>query len=136
MNLKNKNIAFCLTGSFCTFKNTILQMKELVKYNVNIIPIMSYNAFKTDTKYRKASEFVEEIEEITNYKIVHTIKDLEFVDFNNMSDIMIIAPCTGNTLAKLNNGIVDSPVLIAVKAHLRNEKPIVVGISTVDGLSR
>lgn len=136
MNLKNKNIAFCLTGSFCTFKNTILQMKELVKCNANIIPIMSYNAFKTDTKYGKASNFVKEIEEITNYKIVHTIKDLEFVDFNNMIDIMIIAPCTGNTLAKLNNGIVDSPVLIAVKAHLRNEKPIVVGISTVDGLSR
>ena len=136
MNLKNKNIAFCLTGSFCTFKNTILQMKELVKYNVNIIPIMSYNAFKTDTKYRKASEFVEEIEEITNHKVVHTIKYLESVDFNNIIDIMIIAPCTGNTLAKLNNGIVDTPVLMAVKAHLRNEKPIVIGISTVDGLSR
>ena len=136
MNLKNKNIAFCLTGSFCTFENTILQMKELVKSNANIIPIMSYNAFKTNTKYGKASKFVKEIEEITNYKVAHTIKGLESIDFNNMIDIMIVAPCTGNTLAKLNNGIVDTPVLMAVKAHLRNEKPIVVGISTVDGLSR
>ena len=136
MNLKNKNIGFCLTGSFCTFKNTILQMKELAKEEANLIPIMSYNAYKTDTKFGKAKDFVEEIEKITKHKIIHTIKDAEPIGPKNMTDIMIIAPCTGNSLAKLSNGIIDTPVLMAVKSHLRNERPVVVGPSTNDGLSR
>lgn len=136
MNLKNKNIGFCLTGSFCTFKNTILQMKELVKEEVNLIPIMSYNAYKTDTKFGNAKNFIEDIERITNNKIINTIEEAEPIGPKNMTDIMIIAPCSGNTLAKLSNGIVDTPVLMAVKSHLRNENPVVVGVSTNDGLSR
>ena len=136
MDLKDKNIGFCLTGSFCTFKNTILQMKELVKEKANIIPIMSYKAYKSDTKFGKAKEFIDEIENICNNKIIHTIKDAEPIGPKNMTDIMIIAPCSGNTLAKLSNGIVDTPVLMAVKSHLRNANPLVIGISTNDGLSR
>ena len=136
MYLKNKNIGFCLTGSFCTFKNTILQMKELVKDGANVIPIMSYNAYKTDTKFGKAKEHIKEIEEITGSNIIHTTKDAEPIGPKRMTDIMIIAPCTGNTLAKLSNGIVDTPVLMAVKSHLRNNNPIVIAPSTNDGLSR
>lgn len=136
MNLKDKNIGFCLTGSFCTFKNTILQMKELVKEKANVIPIMSYKAYKSDTKFGKAKDFIEEIEKITNNSIIHKIKDAEPIGPKNMTDIMIIAPCSGNTLAKLSNGIVDTPVLMAVKSHLRNANPVVIGISTNDGLSR
>lgn len=136
MNLKDKNIGFCLTGSFCTFKNTILQMKELVKEESNIIPIMSYNAYKKDTRFGNAKDFVKEIEEITKNKIIHTIKDAEPIGPKNMTDIMIIAPCTGNTLAKLSNGIADTPVLMAAKSHLRNGNPLVIAISTNDGLSR
>ena len=136
MELKGKNIGFCLTGSFCTFKNTILQMKELVKEEANVISIMSYNAYKRDTKFGKAKDFIKEIEEITKNKVIHTIKDAEPIGSKDMTDIMIIAPCTGNTLAKLINGIVDTPVLMAVKSHLRNENPVVVGVSAKDGLSR
>ena len=136
MNLKNKNIGFCLTGSFCTFKNTILQMKELAKEEANLIPIMSYNAYKTDTKFGKAKDFVEEIEKIAKHKIIHTIKDAEPIGPKNMTEIMIIAPCSGNTLAKLSNGIIDTPVLMAVKSHLRKENPVVIAPSTNDGLSR
>lgn len=136
MKLKDKNIGFCLTGSFCTFKNTILQMKELVKEKANILPIMSYNAYKSDTKFGKAKDFIKEIEEITNNKIIHNIKDAEPIGPKNMTDIMIIVPCTGNTLAKLSNGITDTPVLMAAKSHLRNGNPLVIGISTNDGLSR
>ena len=136
MNLKNKNIGFCLTGSFCTFKNTILQMKELVKEEANIIPIMSYNSYKTDTKFGKAKDFVEEIEKTTKHKVIHTIRDAEPIGPKNMTDIMIIAPCSGNTLAKLSNGIIDTPVLMAVKSHLRNVNPLVIAPSTNDGLSR
>ena len=134
MNLKDKNVGFCLTGSFCTFKNTILQMKELVKEEANIIPIMSYNAYKTNTKFGKAKDFIEDIEKITNNKIINNIEEAEPLGPKNMTDIMIVAPCTGNTLAKLNNGIVDTPVLMAVKSHLRNNNPLVIAPSTNDGL--
>lgn len=136
MNLKDKNIGFCLTGSFCTFKNTILQIKELVQESANIIPIMSYNAYKKDTRFGKAKDFVREIEEITKNKTIHTIKDAEIFLAKNITDIMIIVPCTGNTLAKLSNGITDTPVLMATKSHLRNDNPLVIAISTNDGLSR
>ena len=135
MDLKNKNIGFCLTGSFCTFKNTILQMKELVKAGANIIPIMSYNAYKLDSKFGKAKEFKKEIEEITGKEIIHTIQGAEPIGPKKMTDIMVIAPCSGNTLAKLSNGVADTPVLMATKAHIRNERPIVIGVSTNDGLS-
>ena len=136
MKLKDKNVGFCLTGSFCTFKNTILQMKELVKEKANVLPIMSYNAYKTDTKFGNSKDFIKEIEEITKNKIIHNIKDAEPIGPKNMTDVMIVAPCTGNTLAKLSNGITDTPVLMAIKSHLRNENPIVIGISTNDGLAR
>lgn len=135
MNLKDKNVGFCLTGSFCTFKNTILQMKELVKEKANIIPIMSYSAYKTDSKFGKSKDFIKEIQEITGNKIIHTLKDAEPLGIKNMTDIMIIAPCTGNTIAKLSNGIIDTPVLMAAKSHLRVEKPLVIAPSTSDGLS-
>jgi len=136
LDLKDKNIGFCLTGSFCTFKNTILQMKELVKAQANILPIMSYNAYKIDSKFGKANDFIAEIEDITGNKIIHTIEGAEPIGPKNMTDIMIIAPCSGNTIAKLSNGITDTPVLMATKSHLRKEKPLVIAISTNDGLSR
>lgn len=136
MDLKDKNIGFCLTGSFCTFKNTILQMKELVEEQANVIPIMSYKAYRSNTKFGKAKDFVNEIENITKNKIIHKIKDAEPIGPKRITDIMIVAPCSGNTLAKLSNGIIDTPVLMAVKSHLRNSNPVVIGISTNDGLSR
>ena len=135
MKLKDKNVGFCLTGSFCTFKNTILQMKELVKEKANVIPIMSYKAYKSDTKFGKAKDFINEIESLTGNKIIHTIKDAEPIGPKNMTDIIVIAPCTGNTLAKLGSGICDSPVLMASKSHLRNGNPLVIAPSTNDGLA-
>ena len=136
MNLKGKNIGFCLTGSFCTLKNTILQMKELVKEEANVLPIMSFNTYKIDSKFGKAIDFIKEIEKITQNKIINTIEDAEPIGPKKMTDIMIIAPCSGNTIAKLSNGITDTPVLMAAKSHLRNSNPLVIAISTNDGLSR
>lgn len=109
MKLKGKKIGFCLTGSFCTFNKTIEQMKELVKEEANIIPIMSYSAYNLDTKFGKAEDFRKEIEEITGNKIIHTIQEAEPIGPQKLTDIMIIAPCSGNTIAKLSNGIVDRP---------------------------
>lgn len=135
MNLINKNILFCLTGSFFYFENTISQMKELVKEKAIIFPVMSYNAYKINFKYGKSQEYIDEIENITGNEIIHTIYDAEQIGINNFIDVIIVAPCTGNTLAKLSTGIADTPVLVAVKSYLKNDIPVVIGISANDGLS-
>ena len=108
-------IGFAICGSFCTFKNTILQMKELVKEEANVISIMSYNAYKRDTKFGKAKDFIKEIEEITKNKVIHTIKDAEPIGSKDMTDIMIIAPCTGNTLAKSSSSTAEKPSVPVVR---------------------
>lgn len=135
MNLKGIKIGFCLTGSFCTFKKTIEQMKVLAKEEAVIIPIMSYSAYNLDTKFGKAEDFRNKIEHITGNKIIHTIQEAEPIGPKKLTDIMLIAPCSGNTIAKLSNGITDGPHLMAAKSHLRNNNPIVIAISTNDALS-
>ena len=135
MKLKNTNIGFALTGSFCTFSKTIKQIKIIVDEGANVIPIMSYNSYEKDTRFGKARDFIMEIEEITNNKIIHTIQEAEPIGPKNLTDIMVVAPATGNTIAKLANSITDTPVTMAVKSHLRNEKPVLLGISTNDALS-
>lgn len=94
MEVKDKKIGFILTGSFCTFRKTIPKMKELVKKGAEIVPIMSYNSYSMDTKFGKAKDFVEEIENITGKKIIHTISDAEPIGPKKITDIMIIAPCS------------------------------------------
>ena len=133
--LEGKNIGFCMTGSFCTFKNVIEQLSELKKTGANIIPIMSFNSYNLDTKFEKASEFIKTVEDITGNKIINTIQGAEPIGPKQMTDIIVIIPCTGNTLAKLANGITDTPVLMATKSNLRNGNNVVIGVSTNDGLS-
>lgn len=133
--LEGKNIGFCMTGSFCTFKNVIEQLSELKKTGANIIPIMSFNSYNLDTKFGKASEFIKTVKDITGNKIINTIQDAEPIGPKQMTDIIVIIPCTGNTLAKLANGITDTPVLMATKSNLRNGNNVVIGVSTNDGLS-
>lgn len=134
-NFNNKNIGFALTGSYYTFKRTIPYIKKLVDYGANIIPIMSFNAYNINTRFGKSKDFVEKIENITSNKIINTFVDAEMIGPKKMIDILVIAPCTGNTISKLANGITDTPVLLAVKSNLRNDNNIVIGISTNDGLS-
>ncbi len=135
MKLKGKKIGFVLTGSFCTFNKTIEQMENIKNQEADIVPIMSYNSYELDTKFGKAKDFIDKIENITGKKIIHTIQDAEPIGPKHLTDIMIIAPCSGNTIAKLANGITDSPALMAAKSHLRNNNPLVIAISTNDGLS-
>ena len=135
LNFEGVKIGFVLTGSFCTFSKTIPKIKELVKLGATIIPIMSFNAYNLDTKFGKAEDFIKEIEEITGNKIIHTIKDAEPIGPKKMTDIMIIAPATGNTMAKLANDIIDTPATMAAKSHLRNNNPLVIAASTNNGLS-
>lgn len=135
MELENINIGFTMTGSFCTFKKVIPKIKELKEMGANIIPIMSYNSYNLDTKFGTAKEFIDEIENITNNEIIHTIQGAEPIGPKGLTDIMVVAPCSGNTIAKLANSIIDTPATMAIKSHLRNQKPVVIGISTNDGLS-
>lgn len=135
MDFDNVNIGFTMTGSFCTFKKVIPKIKELKDLGANIIPIMSYNSYNLDTKFGKAKEFIDEIENITGNKIIHTIQGAEPIGPKGLTDIMVVAPCSGNTIAKLANAIIDTPAVMAIKSHLRNQKPLVIGISTNDGLS-
>ena len=133
--MKNINIGFAITGSFCTFNKALIQLENFVSLGANVIPIMSFNAKNTDTRFGRSADFVTKIESITGNKIISTIEDAEPIGPKNMTDILIVLPCTGNTLAKLAVGIYDTPVTLAVKSHLRNQKPVVIGVSTNDALS-
>lgn len=135
MKIKDKKIGVVLTGSFCTFKHTIPQIKEIIKEGGIVIPIMSRNAYNMDTKFGMAQEFIKEIEEITNKEIIHTIQGAEPIGPKGLTDILIIAPATGNTIGKLANGITDDVGTMATKSHLRNNNPVVIAISTNDGLA-
>lgn len=135
MDLKNVNIGFAMTGSFCTFSKTIAELKKICELGANVVPIMSYNAYSLDTRFGSHGDFIDEIEHITGNKIIHTIQEAEPIGPKQMTDIMVVAPASGNTIAKLANGITDTPVAMAVKSHLRNKKNVVIAVSTNDALS-
>ena len=128
------NIGIGITGSFCMFAKTRKEIQKLVNLGANVIPIFSFNAQSCDTRFGSAKDYVEGICEITGNEGIRTICAAEPIGPNNFLDIMVIAPCTGNTAAKLCNGITDTPVLMAAKAHMRNGKPLVVSISTNDAM--
>ena len=134
MKLEGKKVGFVITGSFCTFEKTIEQLKNIVKEKAEVIPIMSHNAYNMDTKFGKAKDFIEKIEQITGKEIIHTIQQAEPIGPKHMTDIMIIAPATGNTMAKLANDIIDTSATMAAKSHLRNNLPLVIAPSTNNGL--
>lgn len=134
MKLSGCNVGFGITGSFCTFDKIKTQIKVLKDEGANVIPVFSYNAYNLDNRFTEAAKFVDEIKKMTDSEDIHTIQRAEPVGPKKLFDIMIIAPCTGNTAAKLVNGIIDTPVLMAAKAHMRNNRPLVISISTNDAL--
>ncbi len=134
MDFSNYNIGYGITGSFCTFAKTKNAIKNLVSLGTNVIPVFSFQAQNCDTRFGKAKEFLEEIETLTGNTAILTIPDAEPIGPKALLDVMVIAPCTGNTIAKLCNGITDTPVLMAAKAHMRNGRPLVIAISTNDAL--
>lgn len=131
----NKVVGFAMCGSFCTFNEVIPQIEMLRKLNYDIIPIMSEIAYKTDTRFGKAEEIRNKIELICKHEILHTIPQVEPIGPKKLLDVLVIAPCTGNTAAKLANGITDTSVTMAAKSHLRNGRPVVIAVSTNDGLA-
>lgn len=125
--LDGLNLGVALCGSFCTFSNAIRNIEDLTKLGINVFPLMSFNAYEISTRFGEATAIISQIETITQKKIIHTISDAEPLGPKNIIDAMLIAPCTGNTLAKLNNGITDTPVLLATNATmLRITEPIII----------
>lgn len=131
---KKITLGFAITGSFCTYQKILKTLETMSKLNYNIIPIFSEKSSTMDTRFQKAKDFVTQVEALTNNKGIFTIQEAEPIGPKGYLDALLIAPCTGNTLAKLCNGITDSTVLMAAKAHLRNEKPLIISISTNDAL--
>lgn len=134
MDLKGKAVGFALTGSFCTFSKVLAELEKVAETGANVFPIMSEIAYSTDTRFGTAENFRTRIEDICKNPIIKTVKEAEPIGPKGYLDILVIAPCTGNTLAKLASGIADSSVTMAAKAHLRNQKPVVIAPSTNDGL--
>lgn len=132
--MENKRVGFAVCGSFCTHKSVIKQMEVLKQQDYDIIPIVSPIVYETDTRFGEAEAFIKIIEEICNKKCIHTVKDAEPIGPKQLLDILLIAPCTGNTLGKLACGITDTSVTMAAKAHLRNERPLIIAPSTNDAL--
>lgn len=128
-------IGFAITGSFCTFKPVFEQMRLLTEHGYRVVPIMSEHAYSTDTRFGRASDWVSQAEETCGEKVIHTIAQAEPIGPKKLLDLLVIAPCTGNTLGKLACGIYDTAPTLAVKSHRRNGRPVLIAVSTNDALA-
>ncbi|MBO5449187.1 MAG: dipicolinate synthase subunit B [Ruminococcus sp.] len=135
MSLEGVKIGYGLSGSFCTFEKSFEAAKRLLQAGAELIPIMSFNAAGLSTRFGTAEENIQKLEDISSRKVIKTIEDAEPIGPNKLCDIMVAAPCTANTLAKLALGITDTPLTMAIKSHLRNGRPVVIAVSTNDALA-
>jgi dipicolinate synthase subunit B len=134
MNWKGKKVGFALTGSHCTYDEVLPQIQRFVDAGADVIPIASHTVMNTDTRFGTSADWQKKIRDMTGNDIISTIVDAEPLGPSKLLDVLVIAPCTGNTTSKLANAITDSPVLMAAKAQMRNQRPLVLAISTNDGL--
>jgi len=134
MRLEGIRVGFALTGSHCTLDEIFIELKNIKNEGADIYPIISYSVDETVSRFGSPDKWKKELASLTGKRGINSIVGAEPVGPEKMLDVMVIAPCTGNTLAKLANAITDTPVLMAAKAHLRNQRPVVLAISTNDGL--
>jgi dipicolinate synthase subunit B len=134
MNWQGITVGYALTGSHCTLEEVMPQIKRFVEQGARVIPIVSSTIMTTDTRFGKSEDWQKQIKEITGNEIISTIFDAEPLGPSKLLDVLTIAPCTGNTTSKLANAMTDGPVLMAAKAQMRNQRPLVLAISTNDGL--
>lgn len=132
--MENITLGLALCGSFCTFHKVLAQLPGLLREFPHMIPILSETSYGTDSRFGPAAEVIAQLEELCGHKVLHTIPQTEPIGPKKLLDALVIAPCTGSTLGKLANGIADTSVTLACKAHLRNGRPVILGISTNDGL--
>lgn len=133
--MKNLKIGYAMCGSFCTLSTAVDAIETLAQRGADIYPIMSPTVFSTDTRFGKAADFRERVETVCGREIIHEIPAAEPIGPRKLLDLMIVSPCTGNTLGKLACGITDTPVTLAVKAHLRNRRPVLLAVATNDALA-
>lgn len=134
MNLAGFKIGVGMTGSFCTFEKSFVELEKLRQEGVELYPVFSNMTQQIDCRFGDTQKFLERIEGITGRKPMVRIEEAETIGPKKLFDLFLILPCTGNTMAKLANGITDSPVLMGAKAHLRNNLPLVISLATNDGL--
>ncbi|GIO66880.1 dipicolinate synthase subunit B [Paenibacillus sp. JTLBN-2024] len=134
MNWQGKTVGYAVTGSHCTLEEIMPQVKRFVEAGANVVPIASGSVQVTDTRFGTAQNWLQQLKDITGNDIITTIVEAEPLGPSKLLDVLVIAPCTGNTTSKLANAMTDSPVLMAAKAQMRNQRPLVLAISTNDGL--
>jgi dipicolinate synthase subunit B len=134
MNWQGVSVGFALTGSHCTFEEVMPQIARFVSAGAKVFPIASYTLMSTDTRFGSSEHWQKQLKDITGNDIISTIVDAEPLGPSKLLDVLVIAPCTGNTTSKLANAMTESPVLMAAKAQMRNQRPLVLAISTNDGL--
>ena len=134
MSVKGLRVGFAITGSHCTLNEIMAEVKKLVDGGAEVFPIISEAVNTMDTRFGTAEHWKQELVELTGRRPIASIVDAEPVGPQKLFDIIVVAPCTGNTIAKFANAITDTPVLMACKAHLRNLRPLVLAVSTNDGL--
>lgn len=128
-------IGLALCGSYCTYERALTAAKRLVDSGADVTALMSENAAGSDSRFGRAGDFIARLETLTGRPVMHSIAESERVGPDAMFEVLVIAPCTGNTLGKLASGITDTAVTMAAKSHLRNGSPLVIALSTNDGLS-
>ena len=128
-------LGYAMCGSFCTHARALRELEHLLAAGYEVRPILSETVFATDTRFGKASQLIERVESLCGKKVIHTVVEAEPLGPNEPLDALIISPCTGNTLAKIANGITDGAVCMAAKAHLRSDRPMVVSLASNDALS-
>ncbi|WP_018085718.1 dipicolinate synthase subunit B [Desulfurispora thermophila] len=134
MTLQGVRIGFALTGSHCTMDEVLVEIERLKNEGAEVFPVVSYSVDSTDSRFGTAAALKQKLRKTTGREVINTIVGAEPVGPEKMFDVLVVAPCTGNTIAKLANAITDTPVLMAIKAHLRNQRPVVLAVSTNDGL--
>lgn len=127
-------LGYAMTGSFCTFDKSIIEMTRLSSMGYDILPVMSENAYSTSTRFGKARDIVTRVEDISKKSVIHTVTGAEPIGPKKMCDIMVVCPCTGNTLSKIALGITDTPVTMAVKSQLRIGAPVLLAVASNDAL--
>lgn len=133
--MKKPTIGFAFCGSFCTYEAVLQGLQALKALYPDIVPIFSENSYQTDSRFGTAADFCARVADLCGRPVLHTLSEVEPFGPRKLLDLLVIAPCTGNTIAKLANGIADSAVTLACKAHLRNGRPVVLAVSTNDGLA-
>ncbi|MEF2965155.1 dipicolinate synthase subunit B [Paenibacillus sp. M1] len=134
MNWQGKTVGYAVTGSHCTLAEVMPQIQRFVDDGAKVVPIISNSVLSTDTRFGKSENWQKQLKDITGNDIISSIVDAEPLGPSKLLDVLAIAPCTGTTTSKLANAMTDSPVLMAAKATLRNGRPVVIAVSTNDGL--